>query len=307
MKAIRVHEYGSPDVLRLEDIADPLAGEGEVLIDVEGAAVNPIDWKILSGSMKAFIPLPLPYTPGTEVAGTIFAIGKGVSGFAVGDKVFGFIGIVGGYATKAAVPADRLALRPRSLSALQASGVAVAALTDWQALHEQAGLKAGQRVLIHGAAGGVGSMAVQIARHAGATVIATASSGNHDYLEKIGANQLIDYRSQAFEDVVADVDIVLDLIGGETQLHSWKVLKRGGVLVSPVSAPNAELAKVHGVSAKNFATRPDGRQLTAIAELFDAGQLSIEVEVFPISQVKQAVGKSMAGHTRGKIVLNLGQ
>jgi NADPH:quinone reductase-like Zn-dependent oxidoreductase len=307
MKAIRVHEYGSLDELRLEDVVDPLAGEGEVLIEVESAAVNPIDWKILSGAMKAFIPLPLPYTPGTEVAGTIGAIGKGVSGFAVGDKVFGFIGIAGGYATKVAVPAERVALRPRSLSAQQASGVATAALTAWQALHEQAGIKAGQRVLIHGAAGGVGSMAVQIARQAGATVIATASSGNHGYLEKIGANQVIDYRSQAFEEVVADVDIVLDLIGGETQLRSWTVLKRGGVLVSPVSAPNAELAKAHGASAKNFATRPDGRQLTAIAELFDAGQLSVEVAVFPLSQVKQAVEKSRAGHTRGKIVLNLGQ
>jgi NADPH:quinone reductase-like Zn-dependent oxidoreductase len=174
-------------------------------------------------------------------------------------------------------------------------------------LHEHAGIKAGQRVLIHGAAGGVGSMAVQIARHAGATVIATASSSNHGYLEKIGSNQVIDYRNQAFEDVVADVDIVLDLIGGETQSRSWKVLKRGGVLVSPVSAPDADLAKVHGVSAKNFATRPDGRQLTTIAELFDAGQLSVEVEVFPIAQAEQAVEKSMAGHTRGKIVLDLGQ
>lgn len=307
MKAIRVHEYGSLDVLHLEEVADPLAGEGEVLIDVEGAAVNPIDWKILSGSKKAFIPLPLPYTPGVEVAGTVAAIGKGVTGFAVGDAVFGFIGIVGGYASKAVAPADRLALRPRSLSALHASGVAATALTAWQALHEHAGIKAGQTVLIHGAAGGVGSMAVQIAKYAGATVIATASNGNHSYLEKLGANQLIDYRRQAFEDVVAAVDIVLDLIGGETQMRSWKVLKRGGVLVSPVSAPDAELAKVHGVSAKNFATRPDGEQLAAIAELFDAGHLSVEVEVFPISQVKQAVEKSMAGHTRGKIVLNTSQ
>ncbi|QRY77755.1 NADP-dependent oxidoreductase [Pseudomonas sp. PDNC002] len=304
MKAIRVQEYGSPAGLQLEEVTDPVAGKGEVLIDVEGAAVNPIDWKILSGSKREVIPLALPYTPGVEVAGTVAAIGPDVTGFAIGDAVFGFIGIAGGYATKAVVPAERLALVPRSLSNVQASGVAAAALTAWQALHEHAGIKPGQTVLIHGAAGGVGSMAVQLARHAGATVIATASTSKHAYLEELGAHQLIDYRLQPFEKVVADVDVVLDLIGGETQARSWQVLKPGGVLVSPVSAPNPELARVHAVQAKHFATRPDGLQLSAIAELFNAGHLQVEVETFALSQAQHAVEKSMAGHARGKIVLD---
>lgn len=304
MKAIRVQEYGSPAGLHLEEVADPVAGKGEVLIEVEGAAVNPIDWKILSGAMRAFIPLALPYTPGVEVAGTVAAIGPGVTGFAVGDAVFGFIGIVGGYATQVVAPAERLARVPRSLSNLQASGVAAAALTAWQALYEQAALKPGQTVLIHGAAGGVGSMAVQLARNTGATVIATASTRNHAYLEALGANQLIDYHLQPFEQVVSGVDVVLDLIGGETQARSWQVLKPGGVLVSPVSAPDPELGRVHAVQTKHFATRPDGSQLSVIAELFDAGSLTIEVETFALSQARHAVEKSMAGHTRGKIVLD---
>ncbi|WP_152223534.1 NADP-dependent oxidoreductase [Pseudomonas sp. SCB32] len=304
MKAIRVQEYGNPAVLQLEELDDPIAGRGEVLIEVEGAAVNPIDWKILSGSKKAVIPLSLPYTPGVEVAGTVAAIGRDVTDFAVGDAVFGFIGIAGGYATRAVAPTERLALAPRSLSMLQASGVAATALTAWQALHEHAGIEPGQTVLIHGAAGGVGSMAVQLARNAGATVIATASASNHAYLENLGANQLIDYRRQAFEKVVAKVDIVLDLIGGETQERSWQVLRPGGVLVSPVSAPNPELARVHAVQAKHFATRPDGKQLAAITALFDAGRLSIEVEAFALSQAHQALEKSMAGHARGKMVLD---
>lgn len=218
--------------------------------------------------------------------------------------MFGFIGIVGGYATQVVAPAERLARVPRSLSNLQASGVAAAALTAWQALYEQAALKPGQTVLIHGAAGGVGSMAVQLARNTGATVIATASTRNHAYLEALGANQLIDYHLQSFEKVVSGVDVVLDLIGGETQARSWQVLKPGGVLVSPVSAPDPELGRVHAVQTKHFATRPDGSQLSVIAELFDAGSLTIEVETFALSQARHAVEKSMAGHTRGKIVLD---
>lgn len=304
MKAIRVAQYGQPVGLTLEEQPSPVAGKGEVVIDVAGSGVNPIDWKILSGAMKAFVPLQLPYTPGVEVAGRVSAVGDGVEEYAIGDEVFGFINIVGGYATQVVASVDRLARRPSRLTPLQASGVPAAALTAWQALHEHAQVKPGQRVLIHGASGGVGSMAVQMARIAGATVVATASAINHAYLRELGASELIDYTRTSFEMVVDSVDVVLDLVGGDTQTRSWALLKRGGVLVSPVSPPNARQAEAAGAAGKHFATRSDGAQLREIAELFETGDLVIDVQVLPLSQAEQALRKSFEGHTRGKLVLD---
>lgn len=304
MKAIRVYEYGSSDVLTLEDIADPVAGAGEVLIDVASAGVNPIDWKILSGAMQAFIPLPLPFTPGVEVAGTVIAVGQGVSAFKSGDEVFGFINIIGGYATKAVAPAAKLALKPRSLGVLQAGAVPAAALTAWQALTEHADVQARQKVLIHAAAGGVGSMAVQIAKYLGAEVYATASAHNHAYLEDLGADYIIDYTTQTFDELVSGIDVVLDLVGGETQTRSFKVLKKNGVLVSPVSLPSMSLANDFGVTPVNFATRSDGQQLALIAELFEKGHLKVDVEAYPLSDAKTAMAKSMGRRLRGRLVLD---
>ncbi|WP_434680990.1 NADP-dependent oxidoreductase [Pseudomonas sp. R1-18] len=305
MKAIQVAQYGQAEALELKEVPDLAPNDDQVLVNVAGSGINPIDWKILSGAMKQFIPLPLPYTPGVEVSGTVAAIGKNVSDFAVGDKVFGFIGIVGGYATQALSTADRLAHAPTNLSLEQAGGVPAAALTAWQALHEHAAIEAGQKVLIHGGAGGVGSFAIQMAHLAGAYVIATSSAKNHDYLRSLGADEVIDYTSAKFEDSVADVDAVIDLVGGDTQARSWSVIKRGGVLVSPVSAPAAEKAREYGVSGKNFATRSDGRQLAEIAALFTAGKLRLEAQVVPLTEVIDAVKQSWAGHTRGKIVLDV--
>jgi len=304
MKAIRVYEYGNPDVLQLEELADPVAGEGEVLIEVAGAGVNPIDWKVLSGTMKAFIPLPLPFTPGVEVSGKVIATGPGVTQFKLGDEVFGFINIVGGYASKAVAAVTKLALKPQFLSALQAGAVPATALTAWQALTEHAGVQRRQKVLIHAAAGGVGSMAVQIARYLGAEVIATASAGNHAYLKQLGADHVIDYTTQAFEEWVADVDVVLDLVGGDTQNRSFRVLKKHGVLVSPVSAPSMTLANDYGVTPINFATRSDGAQLSLIAELFDRGHLTVDVEVFPLSEAQRALEKSQSRRGHGRLVLD---
>lgn len=304
MKAIRVAQYGQPEGFVFEELPSPVPGKGEVLIEVAGSGVNPIDWKVLSGAMKAFIPLQLPYTPGVEVAGRVAALGAGVSGFSVGDEVFGFINIVGGYATEVVASADRLAHRPKRLSALHASGVPAVALTAWQALHEHAQIRAGQRILIHGAAGGVGSMAVQMARIADATVIATASARNHDYLLELGASKVIDYNQTRFETAVEPVDVVLDLVGGDTQTRSWSVLKPGGVLVSPVSPPDGKQAGAAGATGKHFATRSDGKQLQEIAALFDTSELAIEVQVLPLSQAEGALRKSWGRHTRGKLVLD---
>ncbi|URQ60797.1 NADP-dependent oxidoreductase [Pantoea alhagi] len=304
MKAIRAMHYGKTDELFLQELPALVPGQNEVLIEVAGSGVNPIDGKLLSGAMKAFVPLEPPYTPGVEVAGRVIATGEAVQQFKAGDEVFGFIGITGGYATQALAMADRLAHRPVRLSALQASGVPAAALTAWQALHEHAKIKPGQTLLIHGAAGGVGSMAVQMARIAGVRVIATASAHNENYLKTLGAEQVIDYTKASFEKVSEKVDVVLDLVGGETQTRSWSLIKAGGVLVSTVTPPDQAIAEAAGLVGKHFATRSDGSQLAQIAALFANGALTIDVEVVPLSQAKVALSRVMDGHTRGKRVLD---
>lgn len=215
MKAIRVAGYGSPDSLTLAEVDDPVPGDNEVLIDVAAASVNPIDWKIVSGAMQAFIPLPLPFTPGVDAAGTIIAAGRNVTTLKPGDEVMGFIGIVGAFATRAVVEAARLARKPASVTFAEAAAIPAASLTAWQALQEHGVLQVGQSVLIHGAAGGVGSAAVQLAKLAGARVIGTGSAGNRDYVESLGADEFIDYRAEDFAKRVSRVDLVLDLIGGE--------------------------------------------------------------------------------------------
>lgn len=304
MKAIRVAAYGGPDSLSLQELDDPRPGDGEVLIDVAATSVNPIDWKIVSGAMQAFIPLTFPFTPGVDAAGTVIAVGRNVTTLVPGDEVLGFIGIVGGYATRAVVDAGRLARKPKGLGFLEAAGIPAAALTAWQALHDHGKLQAGQKVLIHAAAGGVGSVAVQLANLAGAQVIGTASAANRSYLQGLGATDVIDYTEDDFADKVSDVDLVLDLVGSDTQVRSWSVLKRGGTLVSSVSPPDARRAHEVGADGKHFATRPDGAQLSALAMLYESGRLRVEIEsTYPLDRAGEAMAKSMARHVRGKVII----
>lgn len=306
MKAIRVAAYGSPETLSLAEVDDPVPGDDQVLIDVAAASVNPIDWKIVSGAMQAFIPLPLPFTPGVDAAGTVVAVGRNVTAWAPGDEVLGFIGIVGAYASKIVVDASRLARRPSRLSFHEAAAIPAATLTAWQALYEHGDLRPGQKVLIHAASGGVGSAAVQLARLAGAHVIATASAANHDYVRDLGAKQVIDYRAGDFARQVSDVDLVLDLMGGDTQARSWEVLKPGGLLVSTVSNPAATRGAEAKGQGRHFATRSDGTQLAALAALYARGDLRVRIdEAVPLAQAGLALARSMGGHARGKLVLDV--
>lgn len=307
MKAIQVAAYGSPDAMALAELDDPVPGDNEVLIDVAAAGVNPIDWKIVSGAMKAFIPLPLPFTPGVDAAGTVVAVGRNVTTLAPGDEVMGFIGIVGAYATRIVVDANRLARKPGRLSFAEAAALPAATLTAWQALHEHGALQSGQKVLIHAAAGGVGSAAVQLAKLAGAHVIGTASAGNREYVQSLGAAEFIDYRAQDFAEQVSQVDLVLDLIGGTTQARSWSVLKRGGILVSTVSKPDAERASNQTqATGRHFATRADGPLLAALGALHASGELRTHVDsVFSLPEASKALARSMGGHVRGKVVLDV--
>ena len=244
MKAVRIHNYGGPEVLKFEDAPAPQPGPGEVLVRIHAAAVNPVDWKVRAGRLKERIQYPLPLIPGWDFSGVVEATGPGVTRLKKGDEVYARPDIArnGAYAEYIVAKESEVAFKPKSVDHVQAAAIPLAALTAWQALFDTAGLKAGQKVLIHGAAGGVGSFAVQLAKRKGAHVIGTASGRNQSFLRELGVDEAIDYEKTGFEDVVHDVDVVLDTIGGDTQNRSWKVLKKGGILVSIISPPSAEEA-----------------------------------------------------------------
>jgi NADPH:quinone reductase-like Zn-dependent oxidoreductase len=306
MKAVRIHQYGGPDVLRYEDAPRPNPGSGEVLIRVHAAGVNPVDWKVREGHLRQMIRYSLPFIPGWDFSGVVVAASPGLARLKVGDEVYSRPDIArnGAYAEYVVVRESEVALKPKSLDHIHAAAIPLAALTAWQALFDAAGLAAGQTVLIHGAAGGVGSFAVQLAKWKGARVIGTASQRNHEFLRALGADQTIDYNTTRFEDVVRDVHVVLDMIAGETQERSWKVLKKGGILVSILNPPSQEKAAAHGVRQAHTFVQPNVTQLVEIANLVDSGKLKPVVEtVLPLAEARRAHELSQTGHTRGKIVL----
>jgi len=310
MKAVQVHNYGGPEVLRFEDAPRPTPASGELLIRVYAASVNAIDWKARAGYVKDYIPLPLPFIPGWDVSGIVEAVGSGVAKFKKGDEVYarpdGTRNAKGTYAEYVVVKETEAALKPKSIDHVHAAAIPVVALTAWQALFDQAGLSKGQKILIHGAAGGVGSIAVQLAKWKGAHVIGTASGHNQAFLRELGVDEPIDYEKTRFEDVVHDVDVVLDTLGGDTQKRSWKVLRKGGILVSIVAPPSADEAAKHGVRSTFFSAHPSSSQLSEIAKLVDAGKLKPIVEtVLPLFDARRAHELSETGHARGKTVLKV--
>jgi len=305
MKAIRIHSFGGAEVLVYEDAPKPEPGEGEVLIRVHAAAINPIDWKIRSGFVKK--DLPMPFILGWDASGEVVASGMGVTEFKPGDAVYTMLGMkAGAYAEYVTAPASLIALKPQSVDHIHAAAVPLVSLTAWQALFDLAGLQQGQRLLLHRAAGGLGSMAVQLAKAKGAYVIGTASSRNADFLRQLGVDEVIDYQSTRFEDVVSDVDVVFDTIGGDTQERSFGVLKKGGFLVSAVSPPSEEMTAAHGVRGAKVFAKPNAARLEEVAALIDAGLVKPIVEkVLPLEEVRFGHELSQSGHTRGKIVLQV--
>jgi NADPH:quinone reductase-like Zn-dependent oxidoreductase len=311
MRAIRIHNYGGPEVLQYEDAPRPKPRAGEVLIRVHAAGVNPIDWKVREGYMKDLWPHKFPLILGWDLSGVVEEIGPGPAAagrFKKGDEVYSVPDASrdGAYAEYIVVRESELALKPKSLHHVHAAAVPLAALTAWQALFDAGQLVPGQRVLIHGGSGGVGHLAVQLAKWKGAHVLATASTKNQELLRELGVDEPIDYTKQKFEDVARDVDLVLDLIGGETQERSWSVLKKGGVLLSLVQPPSVEKAKALGVRAAFVAGHPSGAQLAEIAKLIDSGELKPTIDrILPLSEVRRAHELSKSGHTPGKIVLRI--
>jgi NADPH:quinone reductase-like Zn-dependent oxidoreductase len=309
MKAIRLAGRGGPHHLVYEDAPQPRPGAEEVLVRVyaTGVIANELKWDV-TYQTKAGSPRALPI-PGRDLSGVVEAVGHGVTEPAKGDEVYAMLDYCcdGAEAEFTIALPNELAPKPRTLDHVQAAAVPLTALTAWQGLFEHARLVAGQTVLIHGAAGGVGVFAVQLARWAGAQVIATASQRNRDFLCELGANEIIDYTTTRFEEVVQGVDFVFDTVGGDTLHRSWQVVKPGGVLLSVVSPrPSFAEAKGHGVRPVWFVVQPNREQLVRIGALIDEGKLRPIIDtVLPLSQARQAYEQGEKGHTRGKIVLRV--
>ena len=299
MHAVLIHETGGPDVLRFEEVERPEPGEGEVLIEVRAASVNPIDWKIRRGLRETQLPAVL----GNDVSGVVEL--SRVDGLAEGDEVFG-VASSGGYAEFATVPATLIAKKPAGMSHVQAAALPVSGLTAWQALFDRGGLQAGMTALVAGGAGGVGHLAVQFAKHAGARVIATGSSRNRDFVLGLGADEYIDYTSQDVGEAVSGVDVAFDTVGGETTESLVPTLREGGVLVTIANAPPEQAAAARGARAELLVMSASSEQLELIAGLVADGTVRVEIaQTFPLSEARQAHVLSEAGHTRGKIVLEV--
>ncbi|MEJ2033475.1 MAG: NADP-dependent oxidoreductase [Deltaproteobacteria bacterium] len=306
MKTILLQAYGGPESLVLTDAPRPQIAEDELLVRVHAAGINPVDWKLSRGYLKDVLAFDLPFAPGYDLSGVVEETGPAVKDFLPGDAVFAMRDLTrpGAYAEYAAVKASEAAAKPTSLDHARAAAVPLAALTAWQGLFDIAGLRAGQKVLVHAAAGGVGHFAVQFARWAGAHVIGTASAINQDFLRQIGAHQTIDYTSQRFEEAVKEVDVVFDLLSGETRERSWSVLKKHGILVSTLPPPPpAGVLEKYEVRGESMLVRPNGRQLGEIAQLIEEGKIQPEVTTYSFSEARRAHQMSEAGHTRGKLVL----
>ncbi|CDR16176.1 Alcohol dehydrogenase GroES domain protein [Streptomyces iranensis] len=316
MRAVVQDAPGGPEVLRVAEVARPEPLPTEVLVRVHAAGVNPVDWKTRQGGGMAGVLGEPPFTLGWDVSGVVEEVGFGVTTLAPGDEVYGmpwFPRQAGGYAEFVTGPARQFARRPATLSHEAAAAVPLAALTAWQILVDTAKVEAGQRVLVHAAAGGVGHFAVQFARHLGATVVGTARESRHEWLGRLGAAELIDYTKQRFEDTVGNVDVVIDLLGEEydaTSTRSLEVLEKGGLLVAVpggVSPELREAADARTVRTSPFLVEPDGAALTTIAGLIDQGAVEVEVEeVFPLEEAARAHRQGEDGHTRGKLVLRTG-
>lgn len=315
MHAITYSAFGGSDTLEVSERPEPEPGDGEVLVAIEYAAVNPLDWKIREGLMQGAMPCEFPVIPGCDAAGTVAGVGSGVDNFGPGDRVFcytrGEVIHDGTYAEMIAVPEQALAMVPDGMELSAAAAVPVASLTAWYALHEFAQLQAGETVLITAGAGGVGSFAIQLAKHVGATVIATASAANHDYMRALGADHCIDYKTQNVPDAVRAIvpegcPVVFDCAGFTAYEEGYDSLAPGGRIATIVVPPDVEKAEAAGHRAAFIGSRPDGAQLAEIAALFASGVLTVpELHIRSVKDAAKAQDDSQAGHTRGKLVLKI--
>ncbi|MGB0576425.1 MAG: NADP-dependent oxidoreductase [Alphaproteobacteria bacterium] len=307
MKAVEIDSYGGPEVLKFRDVLDPVPRAGEVVADIYAASVNPVDWKVRNGERQASLHLQFPHVLGVDFSGVVRSVGEGVTQFSVGDEVYGTTAQDqrGCYAEALAVPANQLALKPKTMSHKEAAAIALVGLTALVSLDDVAGLKSGETILVHAAAGGVGGFAVQYAKSVGAKVFTTASAPNHDYVKSLGADVVIDYRNQDFTEIAKDCDVVYETVGGEVQARSVSVLKPGGRLVYITKPPEGFIPPDHIEYLRPKVPR-DGGHMSFISKLVDQGAVwAPEITEMPLDQIKKAHELSATEHVRGKIVINV--
>lgn len=306
MKSVFINSYGGSEVLVYGESLKPNINKDEVLIKVHAAAVNPVDWMIRGGFGKEFLGHKLPLILGWDVSGVVEVVGSQIDTFEPGDPVFSFPDITrnGAYAEYIAVRAAEVAHKPKSIDFIQAAALPVVSLMAWQAMFDKANLSTGQKILIHGASGGVGHVAVQLAKWKGAQVIATTSSQNLQFVKDLGADKVLDYTKSGYLAGVLDIDVVLDTVGADIQEISYPTLKKGGYLASIVAPPDQKKLESFGVAGAFVAVVPNGVQLAKIGELVDSRQLKVVIQsTYPLNEVRKAHQQSETRQTRGKIVL----
>lgn len=301
MRAVQITAYGGPEVVTINEVPRPELAAGQLRVSVAATGVNPVDWKVRDGHMD-FPQVPFPFTIGNEFAGTVAELGEGVTGFAVGDVVYGSVGPIGVFADELAVDASAVAKAPASLSPIESAALPVAVVTA-QAAFDAEPVGPGTRLLVHAAAGGVGSIVVQLAKALGAEVTALTSPATMDFVRGLGADHVID-RTTAYEQAIGDFDIVLDAFGPTAQARSWGLLKPGGILISLVAPPDPDEAARHGVRATMTFGTPNATALGHAAGLADAGKLKPTIQrTYPVEQAVAAMAEVEGGNVRGKIVL----
>ncbi len=308
MKAVLINGYGGPEVLELRDVATPEPGPGELLVEIHAAGVNPLDWKIREGMMKARLDFPMPHVMGRDVSGVITALGDEVTGFSVGDAIYGIGNAMsdGTQAEFAAVPAATVALKPGNIDHVAAASLPIAGLSALSGLVEYGELAAGQKVLIHAAAGGVGCIAVQLAKHLGATVFATASAANADYVQGLGADHVIDYRQGDFAAGLNDIDLVFEVMGGDVHRRSYGVLRQGGRMTWLNADPLEADPSRGDVDVRAAPVTYSTASLDRMTLYVESGAIIPQVEVvMPLDDAPDAYALSQTGHVRGKIVLKV--
>jgi NADPH:quinone reductase-like Zn-dependent oxidoreductase len=311
MKSAQINKYGSSEVIEInQSTFEPTVSSGKVLVIIKAAGVNPADWKIREGGLQQIISLQFPSTLGMDFSGVIKQVGEGIShsDFKQGDDVYGQAGVISGgsgaFAEMALANTESIVHKPKRLSHAEAAGLPLVGVSAWKALIENIGLSKDQKILIHGGAGGIGSIAIQLAKYLGATVATTISTNDKQFVQELGADQVIDYKTQNFEDILHDYDAVFDTVGGETYRRSFKVLKKGGVIVSMLEQPNPELMNQYGVKAIFQFTQADRERLTKLAQWVDQNNIRVNVEkTFSLDEAGKALDYQKDVHPRGKVVL----
>jgi NADPH:quinone reductase-like Zn-dependent oxidoreductase len=311
MKSAQINKYGSSEVIEInQSTSEPTISSGKVLVIIKAAGVNPADWKIREGGLQQLVSLQFPSTLGVDFSGVIKQIGEGISpsDFKQGDEVYGQAGVINGgsgaFAEMALANTESIANKPKRLSHAEAAGLPLVGVSAWQALVENIGLSKGQKILIHGGAGGIGSIAIQLAKYLGADVATTVSINDKQFVQELGADQVIDYKTQTFEDLLHDYDAVFDTVGDETYRRSFKVIKKGGVIVSMLDQPDSELMNQYGVKAIFQFTQADRERLTKLAQWVDENNIRVNVEkTFSLDEAGKALDYQKDVHPRGKVVL----